>query len=147
MNWFLTGIIASMIYGVCAVAFKFVLSERYLHAAPSWALIGMGAGWALCGYVGTRMWPVAAGQSTLSAIGWGLPVGILNGVATLMVMRALSLPGTNVSQLVPVYNTNTLIAFVLSVVLFRELPLGPDLYRNLAGAVLIVAGSILIGGK
>ncbi|MBI5058290.1 hypothetical protein HZB60_00755 [candidate division KSB1 bacterium] len=147
MNWFLTGIIASLLYGVCAASFKFVLSEKYLHASPSWALIGMGLGWSICGIIGARMWQSSAGESTLAGLGWGIPVGLLNGVATLMIMRAISVPTTNVSQLVPIYNTNTLVAFVLGILLFRELPIGPDLYRNLAGAVLIVLGSVLIGMK
>jgi uncharacterized membrane protein len=54
---------------------------------------------------------------------------------------------TNISQLVPVYNTNTLVAFILAVVLFKELPQGADLIRNLLGALLIVGGTILIGIK
>ena len=147
MHWFLTGVIASLIYGVCAVSFKYLLSEKYLGASPTWALIGMGIGWSVIGLVGARIWQTAAHQTTLSALGWGIPVGLLNGIATLMIMRALSNPLTNVSQLVPIYNTNTLVAFVLGILLFKELPMGPDLYRNLAGALLIVVGSVLIGMK
>ena len=56
-------------------------------------------------------------------------------------------PSTNVSQLVPVYNTNTLVAFGLAILIFKELPNSGDLIRNLIGALLIVAGTTLIGLK
>jgi uncharacterized membrane protein len=147
MSWVTVGIVASLMYGICAVSFKFVLAEKYLHGAPAWMMIGMGIGWFLCGWVGTRLWVPAAGEATYRALAWGIPVGIFNGIATLLILRAMQLPTTNVSQLVPLYNTNTLVAFVLAIVIFRELPVGPDLYRNLAGAVLIVLGSALIGMK
>ncbi len=145
MHWFTVGIIASLLYGLCAVLFKYLMEERFLHGSASWALIGIGIGIVICGWIGTRVWPADADQETVKAVAWALPVGVVNGLATLLIMRALQSPATNVSQLVPIYNTNTLVAFILAIVLFREFPMGMDLLRNLAGALLIVAGTILIG--
>ncbi len=147
--WFAMGLAASFLYGVSAILFKLLTESRYLGGRPGWVLAGIGTGIALCGVLGTMFWPsVATAQdTTYKAYLWAIPAGLLNGFATLLILRALQSPATNLSQLVPVYNTNTLIAFVLAILIFRELPYGPDLIRNLIGAVLIVAGTVLIGIK
>ncbi len=147
--WFVMGLAASFLYGVSAILFKLLTETRYLAGRPGWVLAGIGTGIALCGVLGLLFWPsVATAQdTTVKAYLWAIPAGLLNGFATLLVLRALQSPTTNVSQLVPIYNTNTLVAFVLAILIFKELPYGPDLIRNLAGAVLIVLGTILIGIK
>jgi uncharacterized membrane protein len=147
--WFIMGLAASLLYGVSAIIFKLLTERTYLGGRPGWVLAGIGTGIALCGVLGTIFWPALhnAGDTTGKAYLWAIPAGLLNGFATLLILRALQSPATNVSQLVPVYNTNTLVAFVLAVVLFKELPAGPDLIRNLAGALLIVGGTVLIGIK
>jgi uncharacterized membrane protein len=148
-SWFLIGLIASLLYGVSAVVFKLLTAERYLGGHPGWVLTAIGSGIALCGALGVIFWPAAArvGGNTLAACALGLPAGMMNGLATLLVLWALRSPSTNLSQLLPIYNTNTLVAFLLAVVFFKELPQGADMLRNLAGAVLIVMGSWLIGIK
>jgi uncharacterized membrane protein len=137
------------LYGVSAVLFKLLTGERYLGGQPGWVLAGIGAGIAVCGVFGALVWPAlpVTGGSTLNACLWALPAGLLNGFATLLVLSAIRSPNVNLSQMVPVYNTNTLVAFLLAVVFFKELPHGPDLLRNLAGALLIVAGTALIGTR
>lgn len=147
--WFMMGLAASFLYGVSAILFKLLTETRYLGGRPGWVLAGIGTGIALCGVLGIMFWPsIATSQdTTFRAYLWAIPAGLINGFATLLILRALQSPATNVSQLVPVYNTNTLIAFVLAIIVFKELPYGPDLIRNLAGAVLIVAGTVLIGIK
>jgi uncharacterized membrane protein len=146
--WFAIGLIAAFLYGISAIIFKFLTEERFLNGPPAWVLAGIGTGIALCGIIGVFfLAPVEAQASPMRAFLWSVPAGVLNGFATLLVLRVMQQPGTNLSQLVPVYNTNTLIAFVLAVIIFKELPQGGDLMRNLAGAILIVAGTILIGIK
>jgi uncharacterized membrane protein len=140
------GLTASVLYGLTAVCFKFLTSGRYLGGHAGWVLAGIGGGILLCGIFGAVVWPSGTiTGTTWQASLWALPIGFFNGFGTLLVLWALQRPETNLSQLVPVYNTNTLIAFILAVILFRELPSGPDLIRNLAGAILIVVGTGLIG--
>jgi uncharacterized membrane protein len=148
-HWFVIGIAASLLYGVSAVLFKVLASERFLNGQPGWVLAGIGSGIAFCGALGILFWPssTALGTSTWQAGLWAVPAGLLNGLATLLVLRVMNSSATNLSQLVPVYNTNTLVAFILAVVLFKELPQGSDLLRNALGALLIVGGTILIGIK
>jgi len=51
-----------------------------------------------------------------------------------------------VSRLTPIYNTNTLVAVLLGIILLRELPTGASTIKVLIGAVLIVIGGILVSG-
>jgi uncharacterized membrane protein len=144
--WFVIGLAASLLYGLSAVLFKLLTSQKYLDGNTGWVMTGVGAGILLCGLFGMLVWPGAAvGGQTLTPLLWALPIGFMNGFATLLILYSLRLPQTNISQLVPVYNTNTLIAFVLAIWFFKELPSGPELLRNLIGAILIVAGTTLIG--
>ncbi|RPH93486.1 hypothetical protein EHM69_10130 [candidate division KSB1 bacterium] len=147
-SWFIIGIVASLLYGVSAILFKMLTAERFLGGPPAWVLAGIGTGIALCGVLGGILWPASGtGANTLQACLLAVPAGLLNGFATLLVLWALRSSTTNLSQLVPVYNTNTLVAFFLAVVFLKELPQGADLLRNLAGALLIVIGTVLIGLK
>jgi uncharacterized membrane protein len=144
--WFVFGLLASLLYGVSAVLFRVLTDHRFLAGRPAWVLAGLGTGILFCGVLGILLWP-SSDQSgaTTRALAWAIPVGLLNGFATLLVLWLMRSPSTNISQLVPIYNTNTLVAFVLAVVFLRELPHASDLLRNLAGALLIVMGTILIG--
>jgi drug/metabolite transporter (DMT)-like permease len=145
--WLILGLVASLLYGVSAILFKLLTSERYLAGRPGWVLFGIGTGIALCGLLAVLFWPTSSPNSdaTVTAYLWAVPTGLLNGFATLLVLWLMRSPSTNLSQLVPVYNTNTLVAFVLAVIFFHELPTHAELFRNLAGALLIVAGTTLIG--
>jgi uncharacterized membrane protein len=144
--WFIIGLAASLLYGVSAVFFKLLTAEKYLGGHPGWVLTGIGGGIALCGVLGILFWPTLAPDGTTwRALLWALPAGLLNGFATLLVLWVMRSPSTNLSQLVPVYNTNTLVAFILAIIFFRELPNSGDLLRNLSGALLIVLGTTLIG--
>jgi len=147
-TWFIIGLGASLLYGVSAVLFKVLTSQKYLNGHAGWVLAGIGTGIVLCGLFGVVVWPAASsgGQAAVPLL-WAIPVGFMNGFATLLILYAMRTPSTNLSQLVPVYNTNTLIAFLLAVIFFKELPAGPDLFRNLGGALLIVLGTTLIGMK
>ncbi|HEY3295730.1 MAG TPA: hypothetical protein VGL38_09845 [bacterium] len=144
--WFLIGLGASLLYGVSAVLFKLLTSEKYLNGHSGWVLAGIGMGIVVCGFFGVLVWPAAASSGQIvTPVLWAIPIGFLNGFATLLILYAMRSPGTNISQLVPVYNTNTLVAFLLAVIFFKELPTGGDLVRNLGGALLIVLGTTLIG--
>ncbi len=147
-SWFVIGLAASLLYGVSAVLFKLLTSEKYLNGHSGWVLAGIGAGIVACGLFGVMFWPAgASGGQTMKPLLWAVPIGFMNGFATLLILYVMRSPATNLSQLVPVYNTNTLIAFLLAVIFFKELPQGGDLLRNLGGALLIVLGTTLIGLK
>jgi uncharacterized membrane protein len=75
----------------------------------------------------------------LAAIASGATFGL--GIA--IVYKAYGL-GANASQMVPFYNTNTLITVGLAILLLHELPSQEQMIRVLAGAALIVVGAFLV---
>lgn len=76
-------------------------------------------------------------------VGFSLAAGVVWAAGTGFVAFALTRYGIPVSKLNPLYNTNTLITVLLGLVIFSEWK-QVDARQLLAGAVLILAGSLLV---
>ncbi|MGZ6550793.1 MAG: hypothetical protein ACXVDJ_11005, partial [Tumebacillaceae bacterium] len=63
---------------------------------------------------------------------------------TLTVTAAFRNPQTNLSQLIPLVNANTLVAVLGGLIVFRELANGVDLMRVLVGSVVIMIGGYIL---
>ena len=72
-----------------------------------------------------------------------MAVGAFWAVGALIQLTALK-GGADVSRLTPIYNMNTLLVVFLGIILLKELPDASNMLRVAAGAVLIVAGGILV---
>jgi hypothetical protein len=79
---------------------------------------------------------------TRGGIGSAILIGVCWATGTGCVGIALKKYGAQISQLVPLYNMNTLVAVVIGLVVFAEWRTVQPLRISLA-AVLIVAGGIL----
>lgn len=77
-----------------------------------------------------------------SGIGYACLFGLCWATATGCVAVALKKYGAQISQLVPLYNMNTLVAVVIGLIAFAEWRTVQPLRISLA-AILIVAGGIL----
>lgn len=76
-----------------------------------------------------------------AVIAWS--IGVLWSLAMALIAVSLGRYGTPISKLVPLYNTNTLVAMALALAVFsewKEVALG----RLLLGAILIVMGGLLV---
>ncbi len=83
--------------------------------------------------------------STRSTI-WALLSGTCWAIATACVSYAVFNYNTPMSKLSPVFNTNTLTTIILGMILlgeWREMKIA----RVLVGAILIIAGAILVSGS
>jgi transporter family protein len=89
-----------------------------------------------------RACPLGQAIST-SAISASLLFGSLWALGSGCVVIALYRYEAALSKLAPLYNTNTLVAIVLSLIIFAEWQ-QVDLVKLLGGAVLIVLGGILV---
>jgi len=74
---------------------------------------------------------------------WAVASGLLWAAGTGFVSLALMRYGIPVSKLNPIYNTNTLLAVVLGLVVFSEWK-QVDVLKLSLGALLILAGSLLV---
>jgi drug/metabolite transporter (DMT)-like permease len=81
--------------------------------------------------------------ATREGVAWACGYGLLWSAAIGCIVLALARYDANISQLVPIYNLNTLVAVAIGMVLLGEwhdvVP-----WRVVAGAVFAVVGSVLV---
>jgi len=168
-NWLIYGLAASIFWGTYAVVCKVVTSEKYLGLSSGQASLLMFGGitMVLLGYflwqqktmapwlrsMGVLLLLLILGyvvyslkniglQVSLSKVGLGFLQGILWAGGMVMAFLALK-AGAEAAKLVPVYNTNTLIAVIIGLALLHEVPAPEQRIKVIIGAILIVAGGIL----
>jgi len=168
-NWIIYGLSASLFWGSYAVVSKVVTSEKYLGLSSGQASLLMFGGITivLLGYFLWQQKTMSSGikligillillilgyviyslkniglQLSLSKLGLGLLQGILWASGMVMAFLALK-AGAEAAKLVPIYNTNTLIAVILGLALLHEVPAPEQRLKVIIGAILIVVGGIL----
>jgi len=164
------GLISSVFWGTYAVISKVVTSDKYLKVQSANASLLMLAGimivfflfflfkantlsslMKVSGFVLlTAMIAYiifALKQSGLvlspSVLFLGMLTGALWAGGMLFTFIAFS-SGAEAAKLVPIYNTNTLIAIFLGITFLHELPAPDQRIKVITGAALIVVGSILV---
>ncbi|MBN9122290.1 MAG: hypothetical protein J0I06_24650 [Planctomycetes bacterium] len=132
------GLLPAVLFGV-ASTFQKTAARAGIGTGPY--LIAIGAVVLLIGGAVT----VAQSDSTATRAGaaWACGYGVLWSAAIGCIVLALSRYDANISQLVPLYNLNTLVAVAIGMAVlgeWREIVL----WRVAAGAVLAVAGGVLV---
>jgi uncharacterized membrane protein len=164
------GLVSSLFWGTYAVVSKIVTSEKYLKVQSTNASLLMFVGimlvfflffltktsdlsnlmrvggFALIALVITYV-VFALKQTgvviTPSVLILGSLSGALWAAGMIFTFFAFS-AGAEAAKLVPIYNTNTLIAVFLGIAMLHELPAPDARIKVITGAVLIVVGSILV---
>jgi len=171
--WLIWGLIAAFCYASNAITNKVVTSEKYLGigvlAASLLMLIGICLTF-LAYFLGTQanltpsikiggiilailftaylLYAVIIGLNVNPlplTIGLGLLQGIFWGVGMIATFLAWQ-TGVDAARLVPIYNTNTLIAVAIGLILLHEVPVATERIKVIAGAILVVIGGILVAG-
>lgn len=168
--WLIYGLLASFCWGSYTIVSKVVTSEKYLGIQPGDAsLLMLGGITIVClpyflsqqktesvllKLVGILVMAVILGymvyslkqtgtQISLSTLGFGLLQGMLWASGMVFAFIAFS-GGADAVKLVPIYNTNTLVAVTLGLVLLHEIPSPDERLKVIAGAILIIIGGILV---
>ncbi len=131
------GVLPALMLGVAGI-FQKLSTNSGIGTGPF--LIGVGITTVIVGSV----FLLVEKQAAVSAQSAGLTMlyGLVWATATGFVALALSRYGAQISQLVPLYNMNTLVAVILGLLIFAEWR-HVDPWKLLAAAVLIVAGGVL----
>jgi uncharacterized membrane protein len=137
----LGGFLPALIYGGSAVFQKISTS---LGISLSAYLVATGLGVAMVGigfYIFDNSF-VFSVKSGFYAYAFGLTWGIASGLVAYTLLN-FEVP---ISQLVPLYNMNTLVAVILALIVFSE---WKDLHmiKLLSGSALIVVGAILVANS
>lgn len=147
-NWITWGVIASIAWGVYAILLKVATSPQYYDINPFSAFFAMSLGISVTSLSTFAMARKrGSGFSKIKSKGALIAFfsGILWSIGMITVTYALSNLGASVALLVPLYNTNTLVAVLLGIVLLREVPKQRlSMISTILGAVLIVSGGSLV---
>ena len=132
------GFLPALIYGGSAIFQK--LSTN-IGISISFYLIAVGLGVMIAG-IGFYFFDSTTDFS-IKASSYAVIFGITWGVATGLVAFTLLNYSVPISQLVPLYNMNTLVAVLLALLIFSE---WKDLHtvKLISGSVLIVIGAIFV---
>jgi len=141
-SWLLYGLLASLSFGSYIVLTKVATSEKYFGLSPTYVSLFMLIGIAIL-VIGNLLFVEGGFPKNKTAITISVAAGVLWALGILSSLKALKL-GADVSRLVPIFNTNTLVAVLLGVIFLHELPTGSELLRVIVGAVFIVLGSVLV---
>jgi len=144
-SWIFFGLFAALMFGTSAIAMKLATSNKFFGIEVGLAGILSALGLAVVFIVyyflfGNQSNPL---QSNPIGLGLAVLVGILWGLGNLAVWIALN-KGADIARMTPLYNTNTLIAVVLGILVLHELPNPANALKVGLGAVLIFAGAILV---
>ena len=143
-KWLLFGIIAALCWGSYVILQKVATSPKYFAIAQSTflllMLVGIAAVFIGNFVIGKQEFVLPANPLALAAaIGAGALWALGIAFATWAIVS-----GADVARLVPIYNTNTLVAVLLGIMLLGEVPTAANQLKVLAGAILIIAGGILV---
>ncbi len=132
------GFLPAFIYGGSAIFQKF---STNIGISISTYLVAVGLGVAIAGlgfYFFDNTVPFSIKASSFAGL-FGLTWGIASGLVAYSLLQ-FNIP---ISQLVPLYNMNTLIAVLLALVIFSE---WKELHtvKLLVGSILIVIGAIFV---
>lgn len=138
-NWIVYGIVASVFFALNTIIYKVAAQKGNFSPYYGSFVFGIGIvlifGLFLLFKPGFEFEWKSSSLALVSGIVWGL--GFL-AVAIAIAQKA------DVARLAPIYNTNTLLTVLMAIIFLKEIPNASQTFRIVAGAVLIVIGSVLV---
>jgi len=138
-SWIIYGLVAFVAFAVNTIIFKVAWQKGSFSPYYGALLFGIGAvmlfGLFFLLKPGISFDWKSSGLAIIAGAIWA--VGFLS-IAIAIAQKA------DVARLAPIYNANTLLAVFLGIVFLKEIPDVTQIFRVVAGAVLIVVGAILV---
>jgi len=139
-NWIFYGLVAFFCFAVNTIIYKVAQQKGNFSPYSGAMLFGLGA-ILLFGFFLIFNKPNFEFEWKSSSL--ALIAGIIWAIGFLSIAVAIY-QKADVSRLAPIYNANTLLAVFLGIVLLKEIPDKSQIFRVVAGAVLIVIGAVLV---
>ena len=138
-NWIVYGIIAAVCFALNTIIYKFAQQKGNFSPYYGTFVFGIGVVFIFgLVFLFKPSFEFEWKSSTLALI-----AGIVWGIGMLAVAIAIA-QKADVARLAPIYNTNTLLAVLLGILFLKEIPDASQIFRIVSGAVLIVAGAVLV---
>ena len=138
-DWLFYALIAAVCFGVNTVIYKIAVQKGNLSPYYGGFVFGIGIFLLLLFFFFMKPSLEFEWKSSLLLI----LAGIIWAIGFVAIALAIS-KGADVARLAPIFNTNTIIAVLLSILVLKEIPDISQIFRIIAGSVLIVVGAILV---
>ena len=138
-NWVFYGMVSAVCFGVNTIIYKYANQKSNFSAYYGGFVFALG----IVLVFGLLLAFKPSNDFELKSSSLIFIAGIIWAIGFLAIALALS-KGFPISRLAPIYNTNTIIAVLLGIFLLKEIPNATQVYKIVAGAILIVAGAILV---
>lgn len=138
-NWLVYGIIAAICFGLNTVIYKAAYQKGGF--SPYYGSLIFGLGIVLIFGLFFLFRP--SFEFEWKSSGLALLAGLIWGLGFLAIAAAIA-QKADVARLAPIYNANTVLAVLLGIIFLHEIPDASQMFRVIAGAVLIVTGSVLV---
>ena len=138
-NWIFYGLIASFFFALNTIIYK--IAQQKGNFSPYYGSFLFGLGVVLVCGLFLLFKPNFEFEWKSSSL--ALIAGAIWGIGFLSVAFAIA-QKADVARLAPIYNTNTILAVLMGIIFLHEIPDVSQMFRVIAGAVLIVVGSILV---
>lgn len=145
-SWLLYSLIAAFAFGIYNFFLKISVDNRFGALSPTTSVLGI----SLAIFVSTLVYGVytntlrlpSKSGTTMTMMALLLLIGILWTVGTLS--SAIALKTGNASQIVPIFNANTLVTVLLALIFFGEATSLGYVIKIAAGTALIIAGVFIL---
>ena len=138
-SWVFYGLIAFVCFAVNTIIYK--VAQQKGNFSPYYGALLFGIGAMLL--FGLFFIFKPSSNFEWKSSGLILIAGVIWAIGFLAVAIAIA-QKADVARLAPLYNANTLLAVLLGIVFLKEIPDVSQMFRVIAGAMLIVIGSILV---
>ena len=138
-NWVVYGVIASFFFALNTIIYK--VAQQKGNFSPYYGSFMFGIGVVIIFGLFLLFKPGFDFEWKSSSL--ALTAGIIWGFGFLAVAIAIA-QKADIARLAPIYNTNTLLAVLLGIIFLKEIPDASQIFRVIAGAVLIVVGAVLV---
>ena len=138
-NWIVYGLVAAVFFALNTIIYK--VAQQKGNFSPYYGTFMFGVGIVLI--FGIFLFFNQSFEFEWKSSGLALVSGMVWALGFLAVAVAIA-QKADVARLAPIYNTNTLLVVIMGIIFLHELPDKSQMFRVVAGAVLIVIGAILV---
>ena len=138
-NWIFYGILASFFFGLNAIVYKIAYQKG--NFSPYYGSLIFGIGVIIVFGLVFLLRPSFEFEWKSSGI--ALAAGAIWALGFLSIAIAVS-QKADIARLAPIYNTNTIIAVLIGIIFLKEIPDKSQIFRIIAGAVMIVLGAVMV---
>ena len=138
-NWVFYGIIAAIFFAFNTIIYK--VAQQKGNFSPYYGSFMFGIGVMLV--FGLFLLLNPGWNFEAKSTGLSVAAGALWALGFLLVAIAIY-QKADVARLASIYNTNTLLTVIMGIIFLHEIPDASQIFRVVSGAILIVAGAVLV---